>query len=108
MVTSGLPHFSVSEVLAYPGNPERPNWLLFVTWMNVVAAGSLTMVTDSADFCRYTRSRTDMWLGTLIGKVGGGCFAALPRRLWRGRDAGQDRQCVRDRLRASAAAGLRC
>ncbi len=77
MATSGLPHFSVSEVLAYPGNPEKANWLLFVTWMNVVAAGSLTMVTDSADFCRYTRSRTDMWLGTLIGKVGGGCFAAL-------------------------------
>src|SRR6201993_3124082 len=51
-------------------------WLLFVTWLNVVAAGSLTMVTDSADFCRYTRSRTDMWWGTLLGKVGGGCFAA--------------------------------
>ena len=44
--------------------------------MNVVAAGSLTMVTDSADFCRYTRSRVDMWWGTLLGKVGGGCFAA--------------------------------
>ena len=44
--------------------------------MNVVAAGSLTMVTDSADFCRYTRSRTDMWWGTLMGKVGGGAFAA--------------------------------
>jgi NCS1 family nucleobase:cation symporter-1 len=45
--------------------------------MNVVAAGTLTMVTDSADFCRYTRSRRDMWWGTLLGKVGGGCFAAL-------------------------------
>ena len=44
--------------------------------MNVVAAGSLTMVTDSADFCRYTRSRPDMWWGTLLGKVGGGAFAA--------------------------------
>jgi purine-cytosine permease-like protein len=76
MATSGMPHFSVSEVLTYPGKPEG-NWLLFVTWMNVTAAGSLTMVTDSADFCRYTRSRRDMWLGTLIGKVGGGCFAAL-------------------------------
>src|SRR5271168_4625727 len=35
MATSGMPHFSVSEVLAYPGNPEKANWLLFVTWMNV-------------------------------------------------------------------------
>jgi NCS1 family nucleobase:cation symporter-1 len=76
LATSGLPHFSAAEVLAYPGKPDS-NWLLFVTWINVVAAGSLTMVTDSADFCRYTRSRADMWWGTLIGKVGGGCFAAL-------------------------------
>jgi NCS1 family nucleobase:cation symporter-1 len=76
MATSGMPHFSPAEVLAYPGKPGA-NWLLFVTWMNVVAAGSMTMITDAADFCRYTRSRTDMWLGTLLGKVGGGFFAAL-------------------------------
>jgi nucleobase:cation symporter-1, NCS1 family len=76
MATSGNPGFSPTEVLTYPGKPDT-NWLLFVTWMNVVAAGSLTMVTDAADFCRYTRSRADMWWGTLLGKVGGGCFAAL-------------------------------
>ncbi len=76
MATSGAPHFSLGEVLAYPGKPAA-NWLLFVTWMNVVAAGNLTMVTDAADFCRYTRSRRDMWLGTLFGKVGGGFFAGL-------------------------------
>src|ERR1700687_536763 len=43
MATSGNPGFSPSEVLAYPGKPAA-NWLLFVTWMNVVAAGSLTMI----------------------------------------------------------------
>jgi nucleobase:cation symporter-1, NCS1 family len=69
------PNFAPSQVFHYAGKPEA-GWLLFVTWLNVVAAGSLTMVTDSADFCRYTRSRTDMWWGTLLGKVGGGCFAA--------------------------------
>jgi NCS1 family nucleobase:cation symporter-1 len=69
------PNFAPSQVFNYAGKPEA-GWLLFVTWLNVVAAGSLTMVTDSADFCRYTRSRTDMWWGTLLGKVGGGCFAA--------------------------------
>src|SRR6202034_4377588 len=37
MATSGLPHFSPSEVLTYPGKPDT-GWLLFVTWMNVVAA----------------------------------------------------------------------
>jgi len=76
LATHDDPHFAPSAVLHYAGKPEA-NWLLFVTWLNVVAAGSLTMVTDSADFCRYTRSRADMWLGTLLGKVGGGCFAAL-------------------------------
>src|SRR5271157_1993162 len=76
MATHDDPNFAPSHVFAYAGKPEA-NWLLFVTWMNVVAAGSLTMVTDSADFCRYTRSRVDMWWGTLMGKVGGGCFAAF-------------------------------
>ena len=73
--THSEPNYAPSQVFHYAGKPEA-GWLLFVTWMNVVAAGSLTMVTDSADFCRYTRSRTDMWWGTLLGKVGGGCFAA--------------------------------
>jgi nucleobase:cation symporter-1, NCS1 family len=73
--THSDPNFAPSQVFHYAGKPEA-GWLLFVTWMNVVAAGSLTMVTDSADFCRYTRSRKDMWWGTLLGKIGGGCFAA--------------------------------
>jgi nucleobase:cation symporter-1, NCS1 family len=73
--THSDPNYAPSQVFHYAGKPDA-GWLLFVTWMNVVAAGSLTMVTDSADFCRYTRSRTDMWWGTLLGKVGGGCFAA--------------------------------
>src|ERR1700752_2795396 len=73
--THSDPNYAPSQVFHHAGKPEA-GWLLFVTWMNVVAAGSLTMVTDSADFCRYTRSRVDMWWGTLIGKVGGGAFAA--------------------------------
>jgi nucleobase:cation symporter-1, NCS1 family len=73
--THSDPNYAPASVFHYAGKPEA-GWLLFVTWMNVVAAGSLTMVTDSADFCRYTRSRADMWWGTLIGKVGGGGFAA--------------------------------
>jgi nucleobase:cation symporter-1, NCS1 family len=32
-------------------------------------------VTDAADFCRYTRSRTEMWWGTLCGKFFGATFA---------------------------------
>jgi NCS1 family nucleobase:cation symporter-1 len=70
------PHFAPSSVLVYPGLPAS-NWILFVTWGNVVAAGSITMVTDAADFCRYTRSRSDMWWGTLMGKFLGAAFACI-------------------------------
>src|SRR5947209_4798283 len=76
LATYSDPNYAPSQVFHYAGKPEA-GWLLFVTWMNVVAAGSLTMVTDSADFCRYTRSRVGMWWGTLLGMVGRGCFAAF-------------------------------
>ena len=32
------------------------------------------MITDAADFCRYTRSRKDMWWGTMLA---GGLATAL-------------------------------
>jgi len=43
----------------------------------VTAANSLTMVTDASDFCRYTRRRSDMWAGTVAGKLGGAFFSAV-------------------------------
>jgi NCS1 family nucleobase:cation symporter-1 len=76
LMTNDTPSFAPSAVLAYPGLPTA-NWVLFVTWANAVAAGSITMVTDAADFCRYTRSRTDMWWGTLVGKFLGAAFACI-------------------------------
>jgi nucleobase:cation symporter-1, NCS1 family len=76
MVTHDDPHFSPSAVLAYAGGPKA-SWILFVTWLNVTAANSLTMVTDSADFCRYTKGRFDMWWGTFAGKWGGSVFSAI-------------------------------
>ena len=76
LTTHDDPHFAISAVLDYPGLPTS-NWVLFVTWANAVAAGSITMVTDAADFCRYTRSRFDMWWGTLVGKFLGAAFAAI-------------------------------
>ena len=68
------PHFAPAAVLAYAGGPKA-GWVLFITWLNVLAANSLTMVTDSADFCRYTRGRWDMWWGTTAGKLGGALFS---------------------------------
>ncbi len=76
MATHNDPHFAPSAVLAYGGS-EKSDWLLYVTWLNVTAANSLTMVTDSADFCRYSRGRFDMWWGTVAGKWGGTLFAAV-------------------------------
>jgi purine-cytosine permease-like protein len=76
MMTNNDPHFSPAAVIGYAGT-DKGSWLAFITWVNVLAANSLTMVTDSADFCRYTRGRWDMWWGTTCGKLGGAFFSAL-------------------------------
>ncbi len=41
-------------------------WAMGAVWLNSMTAAWLTMITDAADFCRYTRSRKDMWLGTML------------------------------------------
>jgi NCS1 family nucleobase:cation symporter-1 len=76
MTTHSDPNFAPGTVFAYAGS-ARASWILFVTWLNVLAANSLTMVTDASDFCRYTRSRPDMWWGTIAGKLGGAFFSAV-------------------------------
>ncbi len=76
MASNPDPNFAPAAVLSYVGGPKA-SWILFITWVNVLAANSLTMVTDSADFCRYTRSRWDMWWGTTVGKLGGAAFSAI-------------------------------
>ena len=58
------PNFAPGAVLSFPGKSGW-NWVIFVAWFNAAAAGWLTMITDAADFCRYSRSRADMWIGTL-------------------------------------------
>ncbi len=72
----GGPDFAPASVLAYPGAPG-PHWLLFATWLNGAAAAWLTMITDAADFCRYSRTRVDMWLGTLGAAAVGTFLGAL-------------------------------
>jgi NCS1 family nucleobase:cation symporter-1 len=64
------PSFAVAEVFAYAG-ASGPHWVNFAIWLNVSAAAWLTMITDAADFCRYSRTRTDMWVGTLIAAATG-------------------------------------
>jgi NCS1 family nucleobase:cation symporter-1 len=64
------PNFAPAAVWSFPGKSGW-NWVIFVAWFNAAAAGWLTMITDSADFCRYSRSRADMWIGTLSASAVG-------------------------------------
>ncbi|MBV9964217.1 MAG: cytosine permease [Alphaproteobacteria bacterium] len=59
------PNFAPGAVWSFTGKNGGWDWLIFVAWFNASAAGWLTMITDSADFCRYSRTRADMWIGTL-------------------------------------------
>ena len=59
------PNFSPSAVLSFTGKNGGWDWVIFVAWFNAAAAGWLTMITDSADFCRYSRTRADMWIGSV-------------------------------------------
>jgi NCS1 family nucleobase:cation symporter-1 len=44
-------------------------YFLGAVWLNSLTGAWLTMITDAADFCRYTRSRVDMWWGTMLAGV---------------------------------------
>jgi NCS1 family nucleobase:cation symporter-1 len=65
------PNFAPSAVLSFTGKNGGWDWVIFVAWFNAAAAGWLTMITDSADFCRYSRSRMDMWIGTISASAVG-------------------------------------
>ena len=69
LATHADPHFAPRAVFGFRGG----NWLLFAGWLNTAIATWLTMITDAADFCRYSRSRRDMWIGTLLA-AGSGTF----------------------------------
>ncbi len=51
--------------MRHPGG----GYLLAAVWLNSLTGAWLTMITDAADFCRYTRSRADMWWGTMLAGV---------------------------------------
>lgn len=65
------PNFAPGAVWSFTGKNGGWDWVIFVAWFNAAAAGWLTMITDSADFCRYSRSRTDMWIGTVSASAVG-------------------------------------
>jgi NCS1 nucleoside transporter family len=56
------------QVFGYSGSAGW-SWALMAVWVNSSAAAWLSMITDAADFCRYSRSRVDMWVGTMLAAV---------------------------------------
>lgn len=79
LATHDAPGFAPSEVFAFTGT-EGWKWAVFALWVNAVAASWFSQVTDAADYCRYSRSRKDMWIGTMaaavIGTAGSAFFGA--------------------------------
>ena len=76
LMTFDKPGYSPGEVFSYSGSVGW-QWALFALWTNSVAAAWLSMVTDAADFCRYSRTRADMWVGTMSAAVVGTIFSAF-------------------------------
>ncbi|WP_335938725.1 purine-cytosine permease family protein [Streptomyces sp. PTD5-9] len=79
MATHQAPGFAPGEVFSYSGSVGW-KWAVFAAWVNAIAAAWFSQVTDAADYCRYSKSRKDMWTGTmaaaLIGTVGATIFGA--------------------------------
>ena len=67
------PAFHPSRVFHYAGKYGW-QWAVFVVWFNGMLASWLTMITDAADFCRYSRTRADMWIGTMLAVLCGTLF----------------------------------
>ena len=70
------PHFAPHTVFHYHSS-HGWQWLVFATFLNSMAAAWTTMITDAADFCRYSRTRKDMWWGTILAAVCATFFAGF-------------------------------
>lgn len=76
LMTHDAPNFHPGEVFSFNGSSAIA-WVGIAVWANSVAAAWLTMVTDAADFCRYSRTRADMWIGTMAAAILGALLSAV-------------------------------
>ncbi|MDP9394317.1 MAG: cytosine permease, partial [Actinomycetota bacterium] len=76
LMTYDDPSFAPGSVFAWGGTAGW-KWALLALWINSVAAAWYSMVTDAADFCRYSRTRVDMWIGTLAAAITGTVVATV-------------------------------
>ncbi|MFD4820681.1 purine-cytosine permease family protein [Peribacillus butanolivorans] len=76
LMTHDDPNYHISNVFGYEGTLGW-KWGVFIVWVNTLAGVWLSMVTDAADFCRYSRTRKDMWIGTLLAAIVGTFISAF-------------------------------
>src|SRR5262249_46780050 len=65
--TSDDPSFSPSAV--FHSSSQQFTWAGFATFVTVACGSSLTLVTNIADFCRYTPTRRDMRFGFIASAL---------------------------------------
>ena len=63
-MTHDDPNYAIPKVFGYEGTIGW-GWGAFIVSLNSLTAIWLSMTTDAADFCRYSRTRVDMWIGTM-------------------------------------------
>jgi NCS1 nucleoside transporter family len=73
-LTADDPAYTVSRVFDSP--EQSLTWVGFATFLTVLWGTQLTVVTNIADFCRYTPSRPQMYVGILGGTIVGAFVAA--------------------------------
>ena len=66
-LASDDPAFAAGRVFDSPD--QHFTWLGFATFVTVMCGASLTLVTNVADFCRYTPTRRDMRIGLVSSSL---------------------------------------
>jgi NCS1 family nucleobase:cation symporter-1 len=61
------PRYAAGRVFESPD--QHLTWAGFATYVTVMCGSSLTLVTNVADLCRYTRTRRDMRIGLLASAL---------------------------------------
>ncbi|MGB3698737.1 MAG: cytosine permease [Gordonia sp. (in: high G+C Gram-positive bacteria)] len=70
LMTYPMDGFAPSEVLTFAGS-DHGQLTLMAFWAFAWGTSWFSNFTDAADFCRYTKSRKEMWLGTLLAAIVG-------------------------------------
>lgn len=60
--------FHPSAVFSF-ATGDGVKWALIGIWSTSMAAAWFSNFTDAADFCRYSKTRVDMWIGTIVAAI---------------------------------------